>query len=231
MLEELFGSKTRIKLLKFLYSHPDECFYIRELGRKVDSQINAVRRELNRLEKLGIIVVVAEPVEKKTENDLFGANKAPDKKKKAKKTKKNVREKKFFQINRAFILFPELKALFLKSQLLVEKDLVERIRKIGTIYYLALGGVFMGFGDASTDLFVVGTINKNKMARLIARVEKELEMPINYTIMNKKEFKYRKDITDRFLYGILESKKIVVVDKLNVGEFEDERIKAITSNW
>ena len=40
--------------------------------------------------------------------------------------------------------------------------------------------------------------------------------PINYTLMDMKEFKYRKDITDIFLYSILEGSKIIVVDEIGV---------------
>jgi len=228
MLEELFGSKTRIKVLKFLFGHPEEAFYVRELTRKIDSQINAVRRELMKLEKLNIVMVVDEPMEKRVEKVLWGKNKYKGKKKPKKTAKK---DKKYYQINRNFIMYPELKALFLKSQLLVEKDLISRLAKIGRIYYLTLTGVFLGEGNSPTDLFMVGSVNKTKLSRLIKKVEKELETPINYTIMSRQEFKYRKDITDRFLYSILESRKIVVVDKLGEAKFEDERIKSLTARW
>ena len=230
MLEELFGSKARIKLLKFLFGHPDEAFYVRELTRKIDSQINAVRRELNRLEKLDLVLVVDEPDEKKAEALLWGKNNYRARKKQS-KTKVKKGDKKYYQVNKNFLLYPELKALFLKSQLLVEKDLINRLAKIGRTYYLALTGVFMAISNMPTDLFIVGNINKVKLNRLIKKVEKELETSINYTVMSKQEFKYRKDITDRFLYSILESKKIVILDKLGEGRFEDEKVKALTAEW
>src|SRR5690606_16132906 len=55
MIERLFGSKTRVKLLQLFYSNPNRAFYVRELTRKIDEQINSVRRELANLLSIGII--------------------------------------------------------------------------------------------------------------------------------------------------------------------------------
>ena len=56
MVEQLFGSKTRVKLLNLFYSNPNRAFYVREITRKIDEQINSVRRELSNLLSIGIIV-------------------------------------------------------------------------------------------------------------------------------------------------------------------------------
>ena len=56
MIEQLFGSKTRVKLLQLFYSNPNRAFYVREITRKIDEQINSVRRELSNLLNIGIIV-------------------------------------------------------------------------------------------------------------------------------------------------------------------------------
>src|SRR5206468_935715 len=56
MIEQLFGSKTRVKLLQLFYSNPNRSFYVREITRKIDEQINSVRRELSNLLSIGIIV-------------------------------------------------------------------------------------------------------------------------------------------------------------------------------
>lgn len=55
MIEQLFGSKTRVKLLQLFYSNPNRSFYVREITRKIDEQINSVRRELSNLLSVGII--------------------------------------------------------------------------------------------------------------------------------------------------------------------------------
>jgi len=55
MLKELFSSNTRVKLLIAFLSSPDEEFFIRELTRKLDEQINSIRRELNNMKKIGLL--------------------------------------------------------------------------------------------------------------------------------------------------------------------------------
>src|SRR5207302_62720 len=65
MIEQLFGSKTRVKLLQLFYSNPNRSFYVREITRKIDEQINSVRRELSNLLSIGIITSDA------TQNRLY----------------------------------------------------------------------------------------------------------------------------------------------------------------
>src|SRR5450631_2809974 len=55
MIEQLFGSKTRVKLLRLFYSNPNRSYYVREITRKIDEQINSVRRELGNLLSIGLI--------------------------------------------------------------------------------------------------------------------------------------------------------------------------------
>lgn len=55
MLKHLFTSKARIKLLTKFLLNPGEEFFVRELTRDLDEQINSVRRELENLKKLGLL--------------------------------------------------------------------------------------------------------------------------------------------------------------------------------
>lgn len=196
MLEHIFGSKTRLKLLQIFLSHPENSYYVRELTRVAKMQINAIRRELDNLEKLNII------------------SSHKEEPRKGKTKKRSLQEKKYFRVNIDHILYQELKALVLKAQLLLEYDLAKKITRMGAVKYLALTGIFVGFIGAPTDLFIVGSIKKEKLVQLIRKFEKELNYEINFTLMSPSEFRYRRDITDRFLYSILENKKVVVLDNL-----------------
>jgi len=184
MLEHIFGSRTRVKLLRVFLSNPDKDYFVRELTRKVKERINSVRRELDNLEKLGLIQ----------------AN--------------QTGQKKFYSVNEKFILFTELRALILKSQMTVERDLAKSIKSIGQISYLALTGIFTDVADAQTDILIVGKVNRTKLNRLVATFRRELDKNIRFTVMTKKEFEYRNDLTDKFLYHILENKRIVITDNI-----------------
>jgi len=207
MLEQLFGSKTRVNLLRLFLNNPDQPYYLRELARQLKSQLNSVRREVDNLVKLGIIKTI-----EINEEEL----KLTEKKSKTKKKKPKKRgSKKYLVADTTFILYPELKALLLKAQLLLERNFVSRIEKMPRLKLFVLTGAFVGVEGTSTDILLVGTVNKKDLTKIIKNFEKELGHDINYTVMTQQEYKYRYDITDRFLYDILEGKKIIIVDKIN----------------
>ncbi len=198
MLEHLFGSRTRVKLLSLFLRHPDEAIFVRELTRRVGTQINAVRRELANLIAFGLIseVIVQEPIE--------GAGRRPGVK------------RKYYTVNKGFPLLQEISSLIIKAQLLLERRLDQEILKMGDVRYLAFLGVFMGQAKSPVDIFVVGEqIDKRGLQKLVQETERDLGAEVNFSLMTLEEFRYRKDITDRFLYGILEAPKNVVVDRLN----------------
>jgi predicted transcriptional regulator len=56
VVDALFGSKTRVKLLHLFLNHPGQSFYVREITRLVDEQINSVRRELSNMLEVGVIL-------------------------------------------------------------------------------------------------------------------------------------------------------------------------------
>lgn len=207
MLEKLFGSRARVKLLKLFLLNPKEKYYIRQLARKLDLQLNSVRRELENLEKFGLLVSNMSSQASKDEARPAGAAQAAGK-------DNNKQEKKYFQANQNFILYEEIKALIVKAQILYEKDFISKLQGAGKIKLLILTGLFVNNFDAATDLLIVGKIDKEKFLKLISELERDLGKEINFTLMDEKEFKYRKDITDVFLYEILEGRRMTIVDEL-----------------
>ncbi len=191
MLEQLFGSQTRVKLLQLFLNNPEDKYYVRELTRVLNSQINAVRRELQNLEAMEIIKIVTD--------DDDNAQKS---------------RQKFYQSNVKFVLYPELKSIIQKSQFLLNKKFAGSLKKAGKVYYLALTGFFVGDKDAPIDILVVGRFKKKSVERILKNFEKNFRREINYTILDKEEFDYRRSVADRFLYSILDSEKIVMIDEV-----------------
>lgn len=226
MLGKLFGSNTRVKILKIFLLHPEQKYYIRQLARDLKLQVNSVRRELENLEKFGLLISNisidnnnpdAEDLEaKKDLEKLLKGEIVNTAKKKVDSVTASGQEKKYYQADKNFILFEEIRALVVKAQVLYEKDFIKKLRKIGKPKLFILGGIFINNPDSLTDMLIVGRINKNRLVRMIKELEKELGKEINFTLMDTKEFKYRRDITDIFLYDILEGKKIVVIDEVKI---------------
>lgn len=55
ILKALFSSTTRIKLLSTFLLHPEQEYFIRELTRLLDEQINSIRRELENMKRIGLV--------------------------------------------------------------------------------------------------------------------------------------------------------------------------------
>lgn len=203
MLEKLFGSKARVKILKLFLIHPLEKYYIRQLSRDLKLQLNSVRRELENLENFGILTSNLKDVD---------ALEAPA----GRPEPAAGQEKKYYRSNPNFVLFDEIKALIVKAQILYEKDFVQKLQSIGRVKLLVLTGIFVNNPNTMIDILLVGKINKVKLVKLIKELEIELGREINFTVFNPREFKYRRDITDIFLYGILEGRKLVVIDEVGL---------------
>lgn len=194
-LEQLFGSQTRARLLSLFLMHPSDAFFVRELTRRIDAQLNSVRRELKNLMELGLVV------------ERVGTGKV---------AKSLADKKKFYVANNESILYHDLRSLFTKVQILLKQTLVDEIVSKGEIEYLAFTGRFINKADAPTDILIVGTIDAAELKRIVGEFERELGQEINYTLLPKDEFLYRRQVMDRFLFSITEGEKIVMVNRLKI---------------
>lgn len=198
MLEHLFGSKTRFKLLKTFFRHPEKSFYVRELGRLLGAQINAVRRELG-------ILLLTELIKE------LGINPAKD------SIEQGSALRRYYTLNADSMLFSEMQALLFKAQLLGEKKFMEEIKeKGGKIKLLLLSGKFTREQRAPSDLLIVGDLKEKAIMRMIRRYEKEFGFEVRYTLMSEKEFLDRRQMMDKFLYTMFEVENIKAVNKFNI---------------
>lgn len=197
MVEQLFGSKTRVKLLQLFYSNPNRSFYVREITRKIDEQINSVRRELANLLNVGII------------------------------TSDNTDNKLYYEVNQKYEFYEPLQQIFGggKRKATTSKKAVasteqadeqDEFKALGHVNLLIYTGQFTRDETAGIDLLLVGDVNKNAVAKYVAELEAKEGKDIRYTVMNLNDFKYRQTIKDRFVSQVLHAKKQVVVDTDNL---------------
>jgi predicted transcriptional regulator len=197
MVEQLFGSKTRVKLLQLFYSNPNRPFYVREITRKIEEQINSVRRELSNLLSIGII------------------------------TSDNTNNRLYYEVNQKYEYFEPLQTIFgsgvsaKKTSGSTKSNVIEdEFKALGKVELAIYTGQFTRDESAGVDLLIVGNINTNALDKFIAELEAKEGKELRYTMMTLADFKYRRQINDRFVAGILEAKKQVVVDKQNLIETE-----------
>ncbi|HNX11175.1 MAG TPA: hypothetical protein PKI61_03465 [bacterium] len=195
MLDYFFGSKARVKILKQFLLNPAERYYLRQLARDLRLQVNAVRRELQKMQESGLLI-----------SDKAEGNKTSD--------------KKYYQANQAFLLYPEIRSLLLKAQILASENFVKALKQEGQPKLVLLTGSFTGYPQAQTDMLVVAKVKRPKFLELIKKLEQELGKEINFTLMDETEFNYRQEIVDVFLYGILESQQILLLNELGQSIWE-----------
>lgn len=189
MIDQLFGSKTRVKLLQLFYNNTNRPFYVREITRTINEQINSVRRELSNLLSVGIITSVSK------NNRLY------------------------YEVNQSHEHYKPLKQIFTgmsSGTVGVTKSADERqkrFRALGKVRIAYLLGSMVQDDSMDVDMLIVGDVNRNKVTKLIAEMEQEEGVQLNYSIMPINEFEYRRDLKDRFVSGILQAKKTVIIDE------------------
>lgn len=187
MLDAIFGSVPRVKILNLLLLSPEKSYSREQLSSSLNLTPAALLHELNNLTKFGLI----------------------------------RGDKKSYQVNADFLLYPELRALFTKAQILYSEKFLSGLQEICQPKFLGLTGFFTNYPAAQTDILIVGTVRRTAFLKLLKGLEKDLGREINFTILSEKEFHYREAVMDIFLYNILEGKTLILIDKIRKIENRD----------
>lgn len=211
MIEQLFGSKTRVKLLRLFCENPNRSFYVREITRKIDEQINSVRRELANLLSIGII------------------------------TSDNTNNKLYYEVNQDYDYYEPLRQIFgnkkksspkkqlkqdqqtdepivasVEATVTTQDPFIAAITRAGNIELVVYTGQFTLDDTVGVDIVVVGDVNTSQIDTAIGQLEKEEKKVLRYSVFAPDEFKYRRQVNDRFVSNLRLAKKIVVVDNNNL---------------
>lgn len=183
-LEKIFGSRTRIKVITLFTTGVKRPYYVREIARIVNERLNAVRRELEILRKVGMLT---------THED---------------------KHRKYYIINSNFVIAPELTSIMQKIGPGVEDVLFKDLERLGDIKYLCLSGYFTGVAGAPTDMLIIGVVNEARLQNFIQRLEAQLNREVSYTPLTESEYKYRRNFNDLFLRQIFNSPYKEIINKL-----------------
>ncbi len=186
-IEKLFGSKTRAKLLELFFANTNKSFYVREITRVIEEQINSVRRELMNLESIGVIR--SETFDNKV---YYTANMK-------------------HQFAHAFQeMFVPQKAMAVKVPEIKRKpssnwdDYIKPVSK----YLRAMALFNRAPGQDGIDLLIIGDDKTKKLTRWAEVIEKKQGKPLDYVILSRDDYLYRLSVKDRFVMGILEDSEI-----------------------
>jgi predicted transcriptional regulator with HTH domain len=213
MIEQLFGSKTRVKLLQLFYQNPSRSFYVREITRKIDEQINSVRRELANLLSIGLI-------KSDTNNNRL-----------------------YYEVNQSFEHYPALSSMFAGkkfkaskkeptaadeavekeapkaeavAEAIIDDPFAKELAKAGNIRLAIYTGQFTRDESTGVDIVIVGDINYSALENLISELEANEKKELRYSVFAPEEFAYRRQVNDKFIVKLIDAKKVLLINRDNL---------------
>jgi DNA-binding transcriptional ArsR family regulator len=183
-LGNIITSKVRIKILELFYSNLKEIYHVRGIVREISEEINAVRRELAKLENDGVL-------------------------------RKEPRGNRiYYSVRREYSLFGDLVSIVAKTKGL-GASIIENRNKIGKVSFVMFSGRLVEGKDRKSDddvdILVVGEVVLPELATIIRTEESKRNREINYTVMGRDEFDFRKKRRDPFLLGILSGSRFMII--------------------
>jgi DNA-binding transcriptional ArsR family regulator len=183
-LGDIITSKVRIKILELFFSNLKELYHVRGIVRETQEEINAVRRELAKMEEDGIL-------RKEPRGNRIYYSLRPD-----------------------HPFFGDLVSMVAKTTGL-GKAMIEGRNKIGKVSFIMFSGKFIRYKDRKreddVDILVVGEVVLPELASIIRTEESRRSKEINYTVMSREEFDFRKKRRDPFLLGILAGSRVMII--------------------
>ncbi|MBI2414939.1 winged helix-turn-helix transcriptional regulator [candidate division WWE3 bacterium] len=183
MLKDLFISEVRVNILKAMLPYPEKSFHVRAIVREVDTEINAVRRELARLTNLGLL------------------------------RKRPSGNRIYYSVETISPYYPELLSLIAKESGLGFEIIKSAKKLGEIKYAVLSRGFSRGrvFGVFDVDLFLVGNSDLRVLDALVKKYQDKLGREINYSVMSQDDFEFRKRKNDQFVMKILSQSRTMLI--------------------
>jgi hypothetical protein len=183
VIDSYFTSKVRIKILKHFFLNPKGAFHIREMVRITKEEVNAVRRELMRMELSGLLF------SQKNGNRLN------------------------YHLNPDFLLYSEFRSIIHKEFGLGHEIIKHKkqLGKVITAV-LSNTFINLEPSTASDlDLLIVGDPDTTVLEAIIENAQDQLDREIFFTVMSEKEFENAKRRRDPFVYSLMVLPKVTLI--------------------
>lgn len=185
MLTKLFSSQTRVDLLRLFFTHPDNRYYVRQIARELHRDISGIKRELDNLEKAGLLL-----------SDKVG----------------NLR---YYTVNKTAAIYSEIKGIVTKTvgvQAAVYEALAP-LTGVRQAWLYSMNSHPPGEGVGAIFLLIVGSVDLAELNEAITRLEDHLGREINYTVFDEGEFQRRRAEADPFLTELLGGRNVLLIGR------------------
>lgn len=204
ILEKLFGSSARIKIIRLFLLNPMDLFIPKEISRRCKVAFGIVRREVSILKNIGFITQKSETID----------NLIKLKKGRLKNKKKSIQG---LKLNELFPLLHPLKNLVLNAAPIDRGKMLKALKSAGRIKLIILSGIFIQSDNSRVDLFLVGdAVRKGALERALRNIEAETGKELTYAVFGTKEFLYRLGMYDRFVHDILDYPHEKIFNKMDI---------------
>jgi len=194
MIDALFGSKTRVKLLHLFLNNPGKAFYVREITRLIDEQINSVRRELANMLAVGAITSL------EADNKLY------------------------YEVNQRYEYYVPFRAIFADAKMEEGQvtraestdDITQLVSQLPAVRLAVAAGVLVAGSTSRVDLLLVGDTPSQRIKHFVKEIEAKEGRELNYSVMEYDDFYYRLSVRDKFITEIINGKHAVLQDTDNI---------------
>jgi hypothetical protein len=182
-LQDFMISRVRVRVMELFFAQPNEMYYVREITRHTSEEINAVRRELDRMISCGLLR------SEERGNRLY------------------------YYLNKQYIFYPELLRMVAKSSGLGAKlyKLRRKLGSVNFIMFSGKFVQYVAGRQEDVDVLIVGDIVLAELEAVMKEEEQRIGREINYTVLKLEEFEFRKQRRDPFLMEVLYGTRIMIV--------------------
>lgn len=203
ILEKLFGSTAKVKIIKLFLFNPDTAFDVSHAADRAKISHGAARKEINNLEKIGFVRPKAyfkEIKKQKNRNIVI--------------TRKRTNG---WTLDSKFLYIEDIKSFLSNINPFKHKDIVDKISRAGKIQLLIISGIFIKNPDSRVDLLVVGdSLKMGQLDNIIKTIESEIGKEIRYAAFETQEFNYRNSMFDKLVRDIFDFPHEKIINKLNL---------------
>jgi hypothetical protein len=203
ILEKLFGSTAKVKIIKLFLFNPEMAFDVSQAAERAKVSKPVARKEIDNLEKAGFIKTRAYTKEIKRQKN---------------RTIQTFRKRvNGWTLDQKFPYIEAVKTFLSSVNPFKHKDIIDKISRAGKIQLLIISGIFIKDPDSRVDLLVAGdNLKQGQLDNIIKTIESEIGKEIRYAVFETSEFNYRFSMFDKLIRDILDFPHEKIINKLNL---------------
>lgn len=203
ILEKLFGSSAKVKIIKLFLMNPEMVFDAYQTAERAKVSVTSARKEISDLEKINFVRQKSYTKEVRQQRN---------------RTIVTVKKRAIgWTLDNRFPYLDAIESFLSNINPFKHKDIIDKISRTGKIQLLVISGIFIKYEEARVDLLVVGdNIKMNMLNNVIKTIESEIGKEIRYAVFETHEFTYRNSIFDKLIRDILDYPHEKIINKLGL---------------